>query len=98
MDAGERGFEQINVYILSLSSSSEYLPFVLFLGFPGGSDGKESSSNAEDLSSVPGVGRSSGGGMATHSSILTWRIPMNRGAGSLQSIHGVPKSLTRLSD
>ena len=44
-----------------LSSSLEYLPFVLFLGFPGGSDGKESSSSAEDLSSIPGVGRSSGG-------------------------------------
>ena len=61
MDAGERGIEQINVYIPSLSSSSEYLPFVLFLGFPGGSDHKESPSNEGDLSSIPRVGRSSGG-------------------------------------
>ena len=27
-------------------------------GFPGGSDGKESSCDAEDLGSVPGLGRS----------------------------------------
>ena len=31
-------------------------------GFPGGSDGKESTCNAEDLDSVPGLGRSPGGG------------------------------------
>ena len=30
------------------------------LGFPGGSDGKESACNAEDLDSVPGSGRSPG--------------------------------------
>ena len=36
-------------------------------------------------------------GMATHSSILAWRIPMDRGA--LQAtVHGVVKSGTRLSD
>ena len=32
------------------------------LGFPGGSDGKESACNAGDLSSIPGLGRSSGEG------------------------------------
>ena len=31
-------------------------------GFPGGSDGKESTCNAGDLDSIPGLGRSSGGG------------------------------------
>ena len=30
----------------------------VFLGFSGGSDGKESTCNAGDLSSVPGLGRS----------------------------------------
>ena len=30
----------------------------VLLGFPGGSDGKESASNAEDLSLIPGLGRS----------------------------------------
>ena len=36
-------------------------------------------------------------GMATHSSILTWRIPMDRGAWKA-TVHGVAKSGTRLSD
>ena len=36
-------------------------------------------------------------GMATHSSILAWRIPMGRGAWRA-TVHGVAKSQTRLSD
>ena len=36
-------------------------------------------------------------GMATHSSILAWRIPMDRGAWRA-TIHGVAKSRTQLSD
>ena len=36
-------------------------------------------------------------GMATHSSILAWRIPMDRGAWRV-AIHGVAKSPTPLSD
>ena len=91
------------------------LPQSRFSSFPGGSDGKESTCNAGDLSLIPGLGRSPGGengnplqcswiflvtqmvknlpavwetwvqsfgwedplekGKATHSSILTWRIP-----------------------
>ena len=35
--------------------------------------------------------------MATHSSILAWRIPMDRGAWGA-TIHGVAKSQTRLRD
>ena len=35
-------------------------------------------------------------GMATHSSVLAWRIPMDRGAWAI--VHGVTKSLTQLSD
>ena len=36
-------------------------------------------------------------GMATHSSILAWRIPMDRGAW-WATVHRVTKSRTRLSD
>ena len=32
------------------------------MGFPGGSDGKESACNAGDLGSIPGLGRSPAGG------------------------------------
>ena len=42
--------------------------------FPGGSDGEESSCSVGDLGLIPGLGRSLEGGMATHSSILAWRI------------------------
>ena len=34
----------------------------VYLGFPDGSDGKESGCNAGDLGSIPGLGRSTGGG------------------------------------
>ena len=33
------------------------------MGFPGGSDSKESTCNAEDLGSIPGLGRSLGEGL-----------------------------------
>ena len=36
--------------------------YQVILGFPGGSDGKESPCNAGDLGSLPGWGRSPGGG------------------------------------
>ena len=58
----------------------------MLLGFSGGSDGKESSCNAEDLGSIPGSGRSPGEGTATHCSILAWRIPWTEEPGRLQSI------------
>ena len=46
--------------------------------------------------SVSGVGRSPGEEMATHSSILTWRIPWTEEPGGLQSI-GPQKSWTQLN-
>ena len=35
---------------------------MLYSGFPGGSEGKESACNAGDVGSIPGLGRSPGGG------------------------------------
>ena len=47
---------------------------------PGGSDSKQSTYSAGYLHLIPGLGRSpGGGGMATPSSILALRIPMDRG-------------------
>ena len=54
-------------------------------GFPGGSDGKDSAHNAGDPGSTPGSGRSPEKGMATHSSILAWRIPGTEEPGRLRS-------------
>ena len=39
------------------------LPTPVFLGFPGGSAGKESACNAGDPSSIPGLGRPAGEGI-----------------------------------
>ena len=46
------------------------------MGLLGGSDGKESACNAGDLGWEDPLEE----GMATHSSILAWRILMDRGA------------------
>ena len=43
--------------------------------FVSSSNGKESACNVGDLGLIPGLGRSLEKGMATHSSILAWRIP-----------------------
>ena len=69
------------------------LPTPGFLGFPAGSVSKESAYNAGSL----GWEHSLEEGMATHSSVLAWRIPMDRGAW-LAAVHGVAKSQTRLND
>jgi len=39
---------------------------------------------AGDLESIPGMGRSPGEGMTTHSNILAWRIPWAEEPGGLQ--------------
>ena len=48
---------------------------------------------------VPSLGREEPleEGMATHSSILAWRIPTDRGAWEA-TVHGVAESLTHVSD
>ena len=63
------------------------------MGFSGGSDGKESACNAGDPGLIPGSGRSHGERLATHSSILAWRIPQTE-----VTVHGVTMSQTRLND
>ena len=55
-------------------------------GLPGDSGGKESACNVWDLGSIPGSGRYPGGEMATHLSILAWRIPWTEEPGEFQSM------------
>ena len=54
------------------------------IGFPGGSDGKESACNAGDLCLNPRLGTR--GSCSNHSSILAWRIPWTEEPGGLQCI------------
>ena len=59
------------------------------MGFPGGSLEKNPPANAgdkRDLGLIPELERSPGGGLATHSSILIWRIPWTEEPGRLQSM------------
>ena len=52
----------------------------------GSSNSKESACNVGDLGFIPGSGRSLETGMATHSTILAWRIPRTEKPGGLQSM------------
>ena len=62
------------------------------MGFPGGSDGKESACNVGDLGSIPGLGRPPGGGNnPLQYSCL--RNPMDRGAWQA-TVQRVAKSQT----
>ena len=59
------------------------------MGFPGGASAKEPATNARDIRDrglIPEMGRSLEETMATHSSILPWRIPWTEEPGGLQSI------------
>ena len=62
-----------------------------FLGFPGGSDGEESICSAGDLGSIPGLGRSPGGGQSNPLQYSGLENPMDRGAWRA-AILGVAKS------
>ena len=61
----------------------------VFLGFPGGSDGKESTCNVGDLGLIPGLQRSHGGGHGKPTPVFWF--------GEFITVHGVAKSWTQLS-
>ena len=70
-----------------------------YLGFPGGASSKkyipDNAGDIRNVTSIPGPGRSLEEGMTTHSNILSWRIPIDRGAWQA-TVHGVTKSQRRL--
>ena len=55
-------------------------------GLLGGTVVKNPPDNAGDASSIPGLGRPLEDGIATHSSILAWRIQWTEEPGGVQSI------------
>ena len=73
------------------------LPTPAFLGLPGGSDRKVSACKEGDLGLIPGSEDALEEGTATHSSILAWRTPVDRGAW-WATVHGVARSQTGLND
>ena len=80
----------------SLRIWNEY-EFTYYQGFPGGSEVKASAWNAGDLGSIPGLGRSPGGGNGTPLQYSCLENPMDGGAWWAIA-HGVAKSQTWLSD
>ena len=72
-------------------------PLQLFLGFPGGSAGKEFACSGRDLGSIPGLGRSPGGGHGNPLQCSCLENPRDRGAW-WAAVHGAAESRTRLSD
>ena len=68
------------------------LPTPVFLGFPGGSDGKESTCSAEDVGSIPELGRSPGEGNG-------YPLQYSGLEKSMDCVvHRVKKNWTQLSD
>ena len=67
------------------------------MGFPGGSDGKESTFNVGDLGSISGLGRSPGEGNGHPLQYSCLQNSTDRGAW-WATVHGIEKSETQLSD
>ena len=74
-----------NLSFLSCLKNSYHLlnQGTLTMGFPSGSDSKESVCNSEDLGSIHGWEDPLKKGMATHSSVLAWKIPRTEEPGRL---------------
>ena len=66
------------------------------MGFPGGSDSKESACNAGDPGSIPASGRAPGGGLGNPLQYSCLENSMDRVAWRA-TVHGVAKSQTQLS-
>ena len=76
-----------------LGKHHTYLSLYINIGFPGGSDGRESACNAGDLGSIPELGRSPGGGDGNPLQCSCLENPMVRGAWRA-TVHGVRESDT----
>ena len=63
-------FSKYKTFLLPISCHT-----LLYFSFPGGSVVKNLPTRAGDLRLIPGLGRSPGEEMATHSSILAWEVP-----------------------
>ena len=82
---------QINSWVGKISWRRDRLPTPVFLGFPGGSDSKESAGNEGDLGSIFGLGRCPGEGHGNPLQCSFLENPVDRGAW-WATVHGVAKS------
>ena len=83
---------QFNSWVRKICWRRDRLPTSVFLGFPCGSAGKESTCDAGDLGSIPGLGRSPG-------EVKGYPLQYSGLENSMDYIvHGVAKSRTPLSN
>ena len=76
------------------------LPTPVFMGFPGGSDNKESACHAGDLGSIPGLRRFPGGGHSNPGRYCCLENPRGQRSLAGYRLHSTGYGLqaTRLSD
>ena len=79
-------------YVMLISYIYVLLYVTFYMGFPGGSAGKESTCNPRDLGLMSGLGRSPGEGKGYRLQYSCLEKPMDC------MVHGVAKSQTRLSE
>ena len=75
-----------NFWVQEIPWRRDRLPTPVFLGFPGSLAGKESTCNVEDLGSIPGLGRSPGGGHGNPLQNSCLENPQGQESGRLQSV------------
>ena len=88
---------QFDSWVRKIPWRRDKLPTQVILGFPGGSDGKESTCNAGDPGFIPGLVRSPGGG---HGNPLQYSCLENPHEQSslVATVHRVIRSQTQPSD
>ena len=90
--------ESIEIMLFSLPSLNVvyYINAFLYVeqGFSGGSASKESACSAGDLASIPGLGRSPGGGHGNSLQCSCLENPMGRGAWRAP-VYGVENELDK---
>ena len=75
---------QFDSWVRKILWRRDSLPTPVFLGFPGGSDSKESACDTGDLGLIPGLGRSPGEGNGYPLQCSCLENSMHRGAWQLQ--------------
>ena len=97
-----KDFDSLDFFELSQAADVVYILLLrnkqyCILGFPGGSDSKESTCNSGDLGLIPGSGRSPGEGNDNPLQYSCLENPKDGGAWQA-TVHGVAKSSMQLSN
>ena len=81
------------MFLKTINHKRNTMVYFLHPGFPGGSDSRESAFNVGHLGTIPGLGRSPGGGHGNPLQSSCLENPMDRGVWRV-AVHRVAKSQT----